>query len=50
MRTPLRLGLYGALLVLVFALAYVTAGAVVPEQTVRNWNEHSVGDHDAHDR
>lgn len=39
MRAPARLGLYGLLLVAVFAVAFVTAGAVIPEQTVQSWAE-----------
>ena len=37
MRAPARLGLYGAGLVAVFAVAFATAGAVVPEATVQAW-------------
>lgn len=47
--TALRLGLYGASLVAVFAIAFVTAGAVVPEETVQNWTrdtETHTGEHD----
>jgi hypothetical protein len=36
-----RLGLYGLVLVVVFAVAAVTAGAIVPESTVRSWTEES---------
>ena len=39
MRAPARLGLYGAGLVAVFAVAFATAGAVVPEATVQAWAE-----------
>lgn len=39
MRAPARLGLYGLVLVAVFAVAGFTAGAVVPEETVRSWAE-----------
>lgn len=50
MKAPTRLGLYGLTLVVVFAGAGITANAIVPEQTVRNWtaqtttNDHS-GEH-----
>lgn len=46
MRASARLALYGGLLVAVFAVAFATAGAVVPEETVRNWVEES-DDHGA---
>ncbi len=52
MNTAGRLGLYGAGLVVAFAGAWVTAGAVVPESTVTDWSEKarshgaSGGDHD----
>ena len=39
MKAPARLGLYGLVLVVVFAVAAVTAGAIVPESTVRSWAE-----------
>lgn len=42
MRAPVRLGLYGAVLVAVFAMAFTTAGAVVPEETVQSWSEEAV--------
>lgn len=35
MNAPLRVGLYGALLVLVFVAAFFTADALVPAETVR---------------
>ncbi|HLS26345.1 MAG TPA: hypothetical protein VK063_10775 [Beutenbergiaceae bacterium] len=38
---PVRLGLYGALLLAAFAIAYILAGALVPDQTVQRWQEHS---------
>lgn len=38
---PARLGLYGAILLVVFAAAYVLAGALVPDETVQRWTEHS---------
>lgn len=47
MKAPARLGLYGAGLVAVFAVAFATAGAVVPAETVQAWTEDS-GDHAAH--
>lgn len=47
MKAPARLGLYGAGLVAVFAVAFATAGAVVPEETVQAWAEES-GEHAAH--
>lgn len=39
MRAPTRLGLYGLVLVVVFAVAAFTANAVVPKETVQNWAE-----------
>ncbi|MDO5512289.1 heavy-metal-associated domain-containing protein [Corynebacterium sp.] len=48
MKAPARLGLYGAGLVAVFAVAFATAGAVVPAETVQAWTEES-GEHAAHD-
>ncbi|KAA9393049.1 heavy-metal-associated domain-containing protein [Kocuria coralli] len=39
MKAPVRLGLYGLVLVIVFAVAGFTANAVVPEETVRSWAE-----------
>lgn len=55
MKAPVRLGLYGVGLMAVFALAFATAGAVVPTETVQAWGEeisenHHVagdGDHEA---
>lgn len=47
MKAPARLGLYGAGLVTVFAVAFATAGAVVPESAVQAWAEDS-GEHAAH--
>ncbi len=41
MSAPARLGLYAAILLTVFAVAYVTAGAFVPEETVQSWTEES---------
>lgn len=38
---PARLGLYGAILLVVFAVAYFLAGALVPEEAVQRWTEHS---------
>lgn len=37
MNAPARLGLYGAALVAVFAVAFATAGAVVPAETAQAW-------------
>lgn len=37
MRTPARLSLYGLVLIVVFAVAAVTARAVVPRSTVESW-------------
>ena len=39
MKAPARLGLYGLILVAVFAVAGFTANAVVPEDTVQAWTE-----------
>ena len=39
MTAPVRLGLYGLVLIAVFALAAVTANAVIDEETVQNWTE-----------
>ena len=39
MNAPVRLALYSALLVAIFAVSYMVAGAVVPEETVANWVE-----------
>ncbi len=47
MRTLVRLGLYGLVLVVVFAVAFVTAGAVVPEESVRSWVEGTADEHAA---
>ncbi|HAN24916.1 MAG: heavy metal-binding domain-containing protein [Microbacterium sp.] len=47
MKAPARLGLYGAGLVAVFAVAFATAGAIVPDETVQAWTEQS-SDHGAH--
>ena len=41
MRAPARLGLFGLVLAVVFALAAVTARAVVPEETARAWAQES---------
>lgn len=48
MSVPARLGLYGVTLLAVFAVAFVTAGAVVPEEVVQSWADETVehsGDH-----
>lgn len=47
MKAPARLGLYGAGLVAVFAVAFAAAGAVVPAETVQAWVDES-GEHAAH--
>src|SRR5690625_4717850 len=39
MKAQARLGLYGLILVAVFAVAGVTANAVVPQDTVQAWSE-----------
>ncbi|MEE6281291.1 hypothetical protein [Georgenia sunbinii] len=39
MKVPVRLGLYGAGLVLVFGVSAAVAGAVVPEETVESWTQ-----------
>ena len=39
MKAPARLGLYGLVLVAVFAVAGFTANAVIPEETVQSWAE-----------
>lgn len=49
MRVSIRLGLYGGLLVAVFTAAFTTAGAIVPEETVRNWVEESEDHAAGHD-
>jgi len=52
MKAPARLGLYGLILVAVFAVAGFTANAVVPEATVQAWVEETPEDHhgtDEHD-
>lgn len=45
MKAPLRLGLFGLALAVVFAVAAMTASAVVPEETVRTWTEESGSGH-----
>ena len=45
MKAPARLGLYGLILVAVFAVAGFTANAVVPEDTVQAWVEETPEDH-----
>lgn len=47
MKAPARLGLYALVLAAVFAVAFVTAGAVVPEAAVQNWTEESTDGHTA---
>lgn len=37
MSAPVRLGLYGLALVVVFVVAAVTANAVVPDDVVQRW-------------
>ena len=39
MKAPARLGLYGLVLVAVFAVAGFTANAVIPETAVQAWTE-----------
>ncbi|MDN5892428.1 heavy-metal-associated domain-containing protein [Arthrobacter sp. AOP36-A1-22] len=39
MKAPARLGLYGLVLVAVFAVAGFAANAVIPEETVQSWSE-----------
>lgn len=39
MKAPVRLVLYGLVLVVVFVVAFATAGAVVPEETVQDWTQ-----------
>lgn len=39
MTAPVRLGLYGLVLVAVFAVAGFTANAAIPEDTVQRWAE-----------
>ncbi|MGC0144348.1 MULTISPECIES: heavy-metal-associated domain-containing protein [unclassified Pseudactinotalea] len=45
MKAPARLGLYGLVLVVVFAVAGFTANAVIPEDTVQAWVEETPEDH-----
>jgi len=39
MKVPVRLGLYGAGLVVIFAASAAVAGAVVPQEAVDSWNQ-----------
>lgn len=48
MKTPLRLSLYGLGLVAVFGLAYVAAGAIVPQSAIEDRAAATEGAHDAH--
>ncbi|OUZ12680.1 heavy metal-binding domain-containing protein [Aeromicrobium sp. PE09-221] len=48
MRAPARLTLYGIGLIAVFAVAFATASAVVPEDAARDWAQDSEG-HGGHD-
>lgn len=48
MRASTRLGLYAATLVAVFAVAFATAGAVVPQETVQSWTQQSDEGHGGH--
>lgn len=48
MRAPTRLGLYGAALAAVFAVTFVAAGTVVPEDAGHNWAEHTDDHTDDH--
>lgn len=45
MKAPARLGLYGLVLVAVFAVAGFTANAVIDESTVQAWAEDAPDDH-----
>lgn len=45
MRAPARLGLFALALAVVFAVAATTAGAFVPDETVRSWTEDTRTDH-----
>lgn len=45
MRAPLRLALYLAGLIVVFACSYAVAGAVVPPEAVRDWMNEDVPAH-----
>lgn len=48
MKAPVRLGLYGLVLVVVFVVAFATAGVAVPGQTVQSWvGNTKQTDHDA---
>lgn len=38
MKAPARLGIYGLILITVFAGAFFTAGALVPDHVVENWS------------
>ena len=52
MKAPARLGLYGLILVVVFAVSGFTANAVIDEDTVQAWTEETPDDHhgtDDHD-
>lgn len=46
MNAPLRIGLYAACLVGVFALAFTIGGVAVPEETVRDWSAADEGHDD----
>lgn len=49
MNTGTRLGLYGGGLAVLFAAAFVTASAVMPDDAADDWNEESAGaGHDDH--
>lgn len=49
MRASTRLGLYGALLVIVFGAAFATAGAVVPREFVESWAQETEDHEGGHD-
>ncbi len=55
MKAPARLGIYGLILITVFAGAFFTAGALVPDHVVENWSTNAEYDtehdteHDAGD-
>lgn len=52
MKAPARLGLYGLILIAVFAVAAFTANAVIDEGAVQDWTEETPEDHqgEGHDR
>lgn len=42
MRAPVRFGVCGLALIVVFVVAVVTAGALVPEQASQSWRQDTV--------